>query len=486
MELRGGGDTETAAGGGTVEDLDWPTAKERVIELRAEIDRLLTLGEYKLSGRHADDWYRRRDELLDEYRQAHGVDAVPNSELIRVRDVLHAELGDTGSGAEERKAAEGLVCEAGRLVDAEVLRRLPPVPVRPSAEDVAEIEAEYKTVSADLADHRRRQAMAAQAHRAAQRGYDHDPELAAQHEHLEAGYAEVWERFAEVEKRRYAALVTDGDWSWRNIHSEVVRAVLAEVRDMGDRVGHGFHASAQKPASDAIRAALDNFPSDWVANSANHPSPIAARHTQGRAHYAHARHIDIKESSPGAPINHHHRCLDADDLSEVVARYRVGDKHEIYAGRRTVKRKIIAVEVDEENLEVSISFDPGRQTKVVGTEVASVVTTDKSPRVTVHEMAHRMEYTNPRITQMESTFYRRRTEGEEARRYTHGEADEIVRPDGFVDEYIGKDYEHNAFEVLSMGMESVFAGSNGALLGISHDRADLDHRAFVLGLIAAV
>jgi hypothetical protein len=40
--------------------------------------------------------------------------------------------------------------------------------------------------------------------------------------------------------------------------------------------------------------------------------------------------------------------------------------------------------------------------------------------------------------------------------------------------------------IRDLSMEAVFAGSMGGLVGVDHRAADPDHRAFVLGLLAAV
>ena len=185
------------------------------------------------------------------------------------------------------------------------------------------------------------------------------------------------------------------------------------------------------------------------------------------------------------------RARTPEELAERLAEYEVGAKVDVWAKGRFAKRKVLAVTVDEDDLSFTVEIEGGRVTTARTYTSASELTTDKSKRVTIHEVAHRMEHTNPEVLALEGAFYRRRVtsdEGEiEPTTSYMGSRRERVRSDGFVDPYVGKDYDGGrAYEVLSVGMEAVFAGSMGSLLGVDHRAADLDHRAFVLGLLAAV
>lgn len=111
---------------------------------------------------------------------------------------------------------------------------------------------------------------------------------------------------------------------------------------------------------------------------------------------------------------------------------------------------------------------------------------------TTHELVHRCEDTNDSIPKMESEFLKRRTtnadgEREKFQRYYPGSR-EKVRPDDFIDRYVGKDYGHVTFhEVMSVGSEAAFHGSHGGFGKLSDpvsrapERRDDDHHAFVLG-----
>jgi len=110
-----------------------------------------------------------------------------------------------------------------------------------------------------------------------------------------------------------------------------------------------------------------------------------------------------------------------------------------------------------------------------------------------------MEEVVPGVKDLERAFLVRRTTREDGTREEPvalygGRADEnggqeMARPDSFVDAYIGKDYGvrgGDATEVLSMGTESLFAGTHGGLVGAGNYEADEDMRAFVLGMYASV
>ncbi len=121
--------------------------------------------------------------------------------------------------------------------------------------------------------------------------------------------------------------------------------------------------------------------------------------------------------------------------------------------------------------------------------------------VMLHELGHLMEWTNPHIKALEAAFYRRRVYGEKLRRYSRStDVREVVRPDEFANEYVGKDYRPGAaadfqhspdataeimpgpnefYEVLTMGMQGVFDGESDLWA------KDPDMTNFILGLLVA-
>lgn len=134
----------------------------------------------------------------------------------------------------------------------------------------------------------------------------------------------------------------------------------------------------------------------------------------------------------------------------------------------------------------------------------------------IHEYGHRAERVQPMVNQVMRTFLARRTsfesdgarhplttlfaDADEARRITppatagllatgpkaaDGRLLEFTRSDGFADAYIGKQYPDTGnSEAFSMGMEGVFAGRFGGLVGAGGCRADVEHRDLILGVLA--
>lgn len=110
-----------------------------------------------------------------------------------------------------------------------------------------------------------------------------------------------------------------------------------------------------------------------------------------------------------------------------------------------------------------------------------------------HELLHRCEDTNPSISSMERQFLTRRTTNADGERdklqpYMSHTRGEHVRPDDFIDRYVGKDYGSDKFhEVMTVGGEAAFHGSHGGFgktpdpMSRAPERRDDDHHSFVLG-----
>lgn len=122
----------------------------------------------------------------------------------------------------------------------------------------------------------------------------------------------------------------------------------------------------------------------------------------------------------------------------------------------------------------------------------------KGSSVTLHELTHRAEDANRRIGSLEGRFVLRRTTDENGDRHpdepyhdTKKHRSERVRPDSFVDRYIGKDYQSSTYyEVMSMGNEIALYGRMGGFGKVTTDHTrpedvvrDDDHHAFVLGTL---
>jgi hypothetical protein len=99
----------------------------------------------------------------------------------------------------------------------------------------------------------------------------------------------------------------------------------------------------------------------------------------------------------------------------------------------------------------------------------------------LHELGHAAEERVSGIRSLEKDFYDRRTHGEKLERLGEGyESDEETRPDKFQDRYMGKEYNRDAFELLSMGLETIFYNKYGGPM------KDKDFTNFIFGLLATV
>lgn len=117
-------------------------------------------------------------------------------------------------------------------------------------------------------------------------------------------------------------------------------------------------------------------------------------------------------------------------------------------------------------------------------------------RVAMHEFAHRVEHTTPIITAYEEAFLKRRAghlskhgwdtpENPEKLTNIYSGKKEMGFKDNFPSHYMGKVYDTGFREILSMGMESLFTGTNGGLAGIGNETPDPDYKKFILGVLAS-
>lgn len=83
-------------------------------------------------------------------------------------------------------------------------------------------------------------------------------------------------------------------------------------------------------------------------------------------------------------------------------------------------------------------------------------------RTALHEMAHRQEHINEALLSAEKAFYEMRTKDEKLKRLrdifpgTGYKTSEVTRVDNFNDPYMGKDYDGRAYELMSMGLDTLY------------------------------
>lgn len=124
-------------------------------------------------------------------------------------------------------------------------------------------------------------------------------------------------------------------------------------------------------------------------------------------------------------------------------------------------RRMVSADVIPEGSSVNVQLTRRVRSYASG----DVIYMDKSAgaRTTVHELGHWLETVNPDVHQAAIDFLDKRTKGDDLQNLTElrpglgYRPDEKARPDAFFDPYVGKDYGGRASEVVSMGMEYMYA-----------------------------
>ena len=133
-------------------------------------------------------------------------------------------------------------------------------------------------------------------------------------------------------------------------------------------------------------------------------------------------------------------------------------------------------------LHVIVRSERGYYRDAIGSVPAKIVINrgDKQ-RCVIHEVGHRIESTNPIILKLEKEFYEERTRGNQPVTIPGYSAKEKYIPNDWADPYVGKYYERGAYEILSMGLEGIFAPKPYVDIW-----KDLKHVDFILGLLGGV
>ena len=254
------------------------------------------------------------------------------------------------------------------------------------------------------------------------------------------------------------------------MRTDVTRTVLAEVREMGSVDGL-IYEDTSKPAAALVDRASQAFPKDWIEAQNGLKSKLKIRYSSSRAHYMSAKAaFSTREFTAPAYFSGYHPPANVDAVESTTL---PGWYSWRAMSTRTVKK------LDHVFSEITVP-SPNQ-------------TPRSSARTATHELSHRMEHAMPRIGELEHQFLMRRctdTTAAGTRRTISAisgmfSTRERAWDGGFVDPYVGKIYKTRSHrEVLSVGMEAVMHGSYGGLVGEDGYKADEDHRAFILGMLA--
>lgn len=346
-----------------------------------------------------------------------------------------------------------------------------------------------------------------------------EPEVVAAREHYEKLFNEHEAVMNEI--------MRGGDYGRETMKkaSDAYMEVLQEVRPFGG--DHDWHPSSPKKDVNTFNNALRHYPSDWIMASAKEDYKPKVKTTKVRAHYkARAKQISRKKIPVTTIIGRNDRpspsiipMLNADGtpvLQEVTGPGGVGVQMAPVGQLATVRITLVSAECTDEYMKTIKPAGKGwslyRDENVVcwrrpmeeyQTRIYSapeLLTTDNKwetmPGVTdrdskaVHELAHRFEHVNPKIKDLEDEYLRSRLTKDDRlepiyETFEEDDEKEVGYRDHFLHHYMGKVYEDGSREIMSMGMEGLFGGQSGGLIGLSNDgKADTGMRDFVLGTLA--
>lgn len=339
-------------------------------------------------------------------------------------------------------------------------------------------------------------------------------------------------RIQHVSKVKLNEMMFEGDSRSNEVAAKIAEAnrqAINEVRDIGNvpvKFKSGIRSSKDMAGmfNDGVSG---TFPDEWVANSNKQDNLVIKRATgAGRAHYIAARDPGNKfiYSMNQKPNGRDDRFSDwterkdengnptgkwegikRDFLEERSHRnYKKYNDNDTPKGAGWVRGHAIAR--DGNRIPGWVRDNPQEVKRIasLGNSEAEITldpkaTHDKIRSTIQHEFSHRIEDTNPHIPMMEEAFLASRTTNkggkrdrlmaytgrDEAQFYATSGSKETVRPDNFVSVYMGKEYKDNpSREVLSMGTEAVFGGTQGGLVGIGKQRTDYSMRNWILGMYA--
>ena len=303
----------------------------------------------------------------------------------------------------------------------------------------------------------------------------------------EAGIAALNARAQELTKRRRAL---DDEMSDRGAaEGQVAADVLSRYRPYGTHEPAVHDRTGARPRA-LLTEASKSFPNAWMAASDSQDRMIV-KETAGRAHYSakaeqsytvhHDHSYDVPPYGDGTRRKAELPPKPAAAPQQAALDNGLGYGSFTWAAVRDSGTGQWHWRLRESRKHTEYLPELLVPTKDQGS--------GRARSTTIHELSHRIETHDLRIPYACKTFRHRRTMNPDgtARTLEQYAPGEFVHPDKFVSAYVGKEYKGtNHSEVLSMGMEAVFAGTQGGLVGRQGHLADPEHRHLILGLCASI
>lgn len=398
------------------------------------------------------------------------------------------------------------------------------------AEAQERIEAHERVMEEKYAAYNKASELRKQAHELFMKRREGD--TASQRENIRNDYLDKknamdkcsFDYFAEVDARKKTAA------HLREVFAKAHRDVISLVREKGGDIS--VESRDTEMSKEFKKEIADVFPKEWI-DASNKQSDLFIKSERKRAHYQWDAVQSVRKKVPAMKTMASYDFMPHGEPNPDDIRY-LGWTHDTerdeWSGpERVAEYGISRWKVDKNGDKVPVgtgwSYGPIVVERVYDGSVVmenhwvkdvhewDVTVVSKNPTIrlngydkktgtfdsdfhpiAVHEFSHRVEDVNPYITHMEEAFLMRRTTNEEGVRENlvryMGRSNEVVREDNFINVYMGREYQGLKYrEVLSMGSESVFNGTNGGFLGLGagyEEKTDHDSINFILGAYATL
>jgi hypothetical protein len=303
-------------------------------------------------------------------------------------------------------------------------------------------------------------------------------------------------------------------------------SALSEVRDMG---GGEFTLvkGARREAAGMISDAAEIFPDEWVQASNECERPLQVRISKGaRGGYNHSEIVETgfvpvpefdhseAEKSPRERLSTDPAYGDWREATNPYTGERMYQRTQYEVADASTRRKKDGTPAGADWEEWRHPDDPDtvhhrrvQRTDIKGSERRAVITLpspghhtevsrmdgrDYGTGTAMHELTHRMERSVPMLRNAENAYLATRADVSKTVPIPGYDSHEVHYPGaGFATPYIAKAYpaERDGYpssEVMAVGIESLFSGHLGGLVGTGKNRVDHDHRGFVLGTMAVL
>lgn len=365
---------------------------------------------------------------------------------------------------------------------------------------------------------------------------EHCPEIYARREEMGLKQSEAQQAIWDAGSKMNQVLEAKKElFEKRN---EAVKQALEEVGVVfADPSTLNVSADSHKKADKSLRGALKYYPQEWIDNSNKNTNlELRIKDSKGRAHYSGGSYqkkyvthdtLWVEQKPDGWKPDRRNRDDDRYSETEPDGSYtdpKTGVHHSAYgrAGQTSWVYRSYSYKTQEEKPKgrswekreyenyrgevETVWRRPNQRRTLSEVNVAAELTvtndqvvrvgTDKGFRVALHEFGHRVEATTPIVTNFSSGFLSERAgiisaDGEAVPEqltsiYTDKSKIEYGYKDSFPNHYMGKIYRGSVHkEILSMGMESLFAGTQGGFAGIENFKPDPQYKRFIIGVLAS-